>query len=176
MSSRLDRMIARLTTQRVCLGHASSLIAALPGAVLELGLGKGRTWSHLSSLFPDRAVFAFDHSRHAPAELTPPADWLILGDLRETLPGPVSRFGGAVAMIHADIGTADGQGELGDNDADLARFVGETAASLLASGGILLGDRQMCAQNSQAFAPLAVPSVPLPDGIAAWPYFIFQRR
>ena len=175
MSSQLDRMIARLTTQRVCLDHAAALIASLPGAVLELGLGKGRTWSHLTSLFPERPVFAFDHSLHAPADLTPPADRLILGDLRETLPGPDARFGGPVALIHADIGTADGQGELGESDAELARFVGAASATLLAPGGILAGDRDMNPDSSAAFERLDLPAITLPAGVPPWPYHLLCR-
>ena len=176
MESRLDRMVARLLTQRACLDHAATLIDGLPGLALELGLGKGRTFSHLTALFPTRDIHAFDHGLHAPDELTPRPERLILGDLRETLPGAAPKFGGKVALVHADIGTADGQGELGASDAALARFIGAAAAALLVSGGVLVGDREMCAADDRAFERLPTPDPGLPPGVAPWPYFIFRRR
>ncbi len=174
MESRLDRMVARLATQRACLNHAADLMGAVPGPILELGLGKGRTWSHLVQLFPNRDIFAFDHSLHAPPDLTPPANLLLLGDLRETLEKSKSRFGGSVALIHADIGTADGQGELGDTDLELACFVGDCAAALLAPGGLLVGDREMRPAGDLAFERLPLPVAGLPADLPPWPYFIFR--
>ena len=175
MESRLDRMLARLLTQRACLNHAADLIRNLPGVVFELGLGKGRTFSHLCALFPRRDIHAFDHGLHAPADLTPPQDRLVLGDLRQTLPAAARTFGGNVAMIHADIGTADGQGEWGATDAALALTIGTAAAELLAPGGVLLGDREMCAAGDLAFERLPLPDAGLPEDLAPWPYFIFRR-
>jgi len=52
--SRLDSFIRRLEAQRACLDHAAGLIGGLDGVVLELGLGNGRTYDHLRSLFPSR--------------------------------------------------------------------------------------------------------------------------
>jgi hypothetical protein len=176
MESRLDRMLARLLTQRACLNHAATLIESLPGVVLELGLGKGRTWSHLCALFPRRDIHAFDHGLHAPEDLTPPEGHLILGDLHDTLPAAMQRFGGNVALIHADIGTADGEGELGASDRELARMVGAAAADLVTTGGVLLGDREMCAEDAAAFERLPTPDADLPDGIAPWPYYLCRRR
>ena len=54
--SRLDSFIRRLVAQRACLDHAAQLIGGLDGAVLELGLGNGRTYDHLRSLFPGREI------------------------------------------------------------------------------------------------------------------------
>ncbi len=85
MDSRLDRMIARLTTQRRALERAAEEIGGLPGPVLEIGLGKGRTYSHLRKLFPERTIIAFDRDLHAPADAAPAGDDLVLGDFRDTL-------------------------------------------------------------------------------------------
>ena len=49
--SRLDSFIRRLEAQRACLDRAAALIAGIDGAVLELGLGNGRTYDHLRELF-----------------------------------------------------------------------------------------------------------------------------
>ena len=45
--------------------------ATLPGHVLEVGLGKGRTYDRLRTLFPQRAIYAFDRELHCPARLRP---------------------------------------------------------------------------------------------------------
>ena len=171
-TSYLDRMVARLMTQRACLNHAAGLVDAVAGDVLELGLGKGRTYAHLRFLFPDRRIIAFDHSLHAPAGLTPPEDCLVLGDLRETLLRTVSTRAGTVALIHADIGTGDGEGELGASDAALAQVVGQAGSVLLSPGGILVGDRNMSAVG---LVRLPLPPDGLPEDIEPWPYFLFQR-
>ena len=54
--SRLDSFIRRLEAQRACLNQAAALIVGLDGAVLELGLGNGRTYDHVRELFPDREI------------------------------------------------------------------------------------------------------------------------
>ncbi|WP_292240356.1 class I SAM-dependent methyltransferase [Mesorhizobium sp.] len=105
MDSRLDRMIARLTTQRRALERAAEETRDLPGPVLEIGLGKGRTYSHLRKLFPDRRIIAFDRDLHAPADAAPAGADLVLGDFRETL----SALSGCApaALAHADFGSED---------------------------------------------------------------------
>lgn len=165
--SRLERMIARLATQRATLDWAASLVAHVEGPILEIGLGKGRTYSHLRRLFPDREIWAFDFDVHAPAHSRPPDSRIRLGDFRESLLTCWAEIEAPPALVHADIGTdsrkADGQ---------LARFVGGIMAQRLAPGGCLLGDRDMgCAGLTR----LAMPDVALPGRIAAWPYFMYRR-
>ena len=58
--SRLDSVIRRLAAQRACLEAAARLIAELPGPVLEVGLGNGRTFDHLREILPGREIFALD--------------------------------------------------------------------------------------------------------------------
>ena len=57
--SRLDSFIRRLEAQRACLEYAAGQIRDLPGPVLELGLGNGRTYDHLRELLPEREIFVF---------------------------------------------------------------------------------------------------------------------
>ena len=45
--SRLDSFIARMQAQRDCLNYLKPVIAAVPGPILEVGLGNGRTYDHL---------------------------------------------------------------------------------------------------------------------------------
>ncbi len=58
--SRLDSVIRRLQAQRACLNKAAGLVGGLPGAVLELGLGNGRTFDHLREILPGREIFVLE--------------------------------------------------------------------------------------------------------------------
>lgn len=165
--SRLERMIARLVTQRALLDRAAERVSGIDGPVLEIGLGKGRTYSHLRRLFPDRDIWAFDHEVHAPAHSRPEPERILLGDFRETLLTCWTKIGAPPALAHADIGTESRRA-----DAALARFVGSVMAQRLAPGGLLLGDRDM---NSPGLVPLDPPAVALPDGVSAWPYCLYRR-
>lgn len=153
-------MIARLTAQRIHIDDAVQQVADVRGPVLEIGLGKGRTYDHLRRRLRDRDVFVFDGSVHAPAEATPPKRYLILGDFRETLPAAVDALEPA-ALIHADIGSADREA-----DSALAADLAPTLARLLAPDGLLIGDRRIPAA---ALEPLPAPDTP-------WPYYRYRRR
>lgn len=161
--SRLDRMIARLTTQRACLKRAADLIGALDGCIVEVGLGKGRTYDHIRALVPGREIFVFDRDVHAPMDCTPDADHLILGDFRDTLPAFAERRGRAAALVHADMGSEDR-----DADAVLAQMLAGALARLVGPGGILMSDRDLSAAG---LAPVA-----LPEGAGDWPYFMYRAE
>ena len=105
--SRLDSFIRRLEAQRACLNRAAELIGDLEGVVLELGLGNGRTYDHLRSLFPDRKIYVCERQVAAHPDCVPPPDMLILGDMRETLRAAVGRLGARIAFAHLDSGTGD---------------------------------------------------------------------
>jgi len=166
--SRLERMIARLVTQRALLDYAATLVQDIDGPILEIGLGKGRTYSHLRRLFPQRPIWAFDFEVHAPSHSQPAPDRIFLGDFRESLQTCWDRIDDPAAFVHADIGT-----ESRKADAALAQFVGGVMAQHLAPGGYLLGDRDMAADGLVA---CDLPATPLPAGISAWPYFLYRRR
>ncbi|MDG4891815.1 class I SAM-dependent methyltransferase [Mesorhizobium sp. WSM4887] len=157
MDSRLDRMIARLTTQRRALERAAEETRGLPGPVLEIGLGKGRTYSHLRKLFPDRRIIAFDRDLHAPADAAPAGADLVLGDFRETL----SALSGCApaALAHADFGSEDRA-----RDTAQAGWLAALIDALMAPGGLVVSDRAM---QSPRWTPLPFDT---PD----WPYFLWR--
>src|SRR5690606_30152177 len=101
--SRLDSFIRRLTAQRDILNHVAAVLRLPVGDVLELGLGNGRTYSHLRETFPDRRIIAFDRALVAHPDSTPRPEDLILGEIRETTTG---FEGTGAALVHSDIGTA----------------------------------------------------------------------
>jgi hypothetical protein len=160
--SRLDSFIRRLEAQRACLEHGARLIERLPGPVLELGLGNGRTYDHLRALLPDRKILVFDRQVNAHPDCIPdPAD-LLLGDIAETLPAAINRVGDGAALAHTDLGTGDAL-----RNARLAAWIGRTLPPLLAVGGIVIAD--------QALNDVRLEPLPLPPGVADRRYFMYRR-
>jgi hypothetical protein len=160
--SRLDSAIRRLQAQRACLDHAASLVRDLPGPVVELGLGNGRTYDHLRRILPGRAIFAFDRRLAAHPDCIPDQAHLVLGDFADTLPGALGRIGAPAALIHADTGTGEAE-----RNARLAAWLAPHLARLAAPGGIILSDQEL--------AGIAAQALPLPPGVAAGRYFLYRK-
>lgn len=159
--SRLDSAIRRLMAQRSCLDAAADLITGLPGPVLEIGLGNGRTFDHLRERLPGREIFCFDRRIAAHPDCIPDPDHMFLGDLAETLPRARERLGPRAALVHVDIGT-------GDEAA--SRAVGAWLAGelppLLARGAVLVSDQ-----------PLPQPAwtmLTLPEGVPPGRYHMYR--
>jgi hypothetical protein len=159
--SRLDTFIKRVTAQRDCLNEIARRLHGRPGPVLELGLGNGRTYDHLRSLFPDRDIFVFDREIVAHPACVPPPERVLLGDFRDTLGGALARIGRRAVLAHGDFGSADPA-----RTADLARFLGPALDPLLEPGAFVVSDQRMTVARWRPVAP--PPSVD-PDR-----YFIWQ--
>jgi len=159
--SRLDSFIRRMEAQRDCLDMLAERIGAVPGPVIELGLGDGRTYDHLRSLFPDRAIFAFDRHNAAHPDSAPDADHLILGDFERTLPTALQRIGQPAALIHCDFGSRDR-----DIDARVATVIAPLLVPLLSPGGAVASDQPL---PEVGWTPL-----PLPPTVATGRYFIWR--
>lgn len=166
--SALERLAARLLAQRAYLAEAARRAAAIPGPIFEIGLGKGRTYDHLRRLLPDRAIYCFDREHHAPPEESPPAEFLVLGEIQETLPALARRLGAKAALAHCDIGTRKPE-----RDMEFARYLAAALPAVMAPGGIVLGDRPM---ESKHLEPLPAPACARPEGIAPWPYFLYHVK
>lgn len=157
--SRLDWMLARLEAQKKTLELAAALVVDVPGPIYEIGLGKGRTWSHLKALFPDRPVVAFDRELHAPAAATPDLDDIRIGEFAKTL--PATHAEAPVALIHADFGSEDER-----VDQETAALLSEILPDFLAPMGIIATDRHL---NSRK-----IDKIPFETG--DFPYFLYRRR
>jgi len=157
--SRLDSFIRRMQAQRACLDQAAESIAGLPGPVLELGLGNGRTYDHLREKLPGRRIFVFERLVQAHPACIPPEEDLFLGDFRETLPTAAERIGEKAALVHADFGQGDAA-----SIAAMAQFLAETLATLAAPGAIIVSDQPI---NGEGWESLA-----LPEGIKPRRYFM----
>ncbi|MGQ0565891.1 MAG: class I SAM-dependent methyltransferase [Gemmobacter sp.] len=156
--SRLDSFIRRLTAQRDILNATAPLVPP-QGDILEIGLGNGRTWSHLRALFPDRRIVAFDRALGAHGTCIPSADDLVLGEIAQTA---AAFAGGGAALVHADIGTGHD-----DRDAVTLTWLPALAADLLARGGLAI--------SGLPLDQPALVALPLPPGIEADRYFICRK-
>jgi len=161
--SRLESFIRRLEAQRVCLDHAVELIRELPGPALELGLGNGRTYDHLRERLPEREIYVCERQVAAHPDCIPPARFLILGDLRETLPTARARIGTAVALIHADLGSGDVEASH-RQAAELTPLI----AGLPRPGGIVVSD--------QALETARLRPLELPTGVKPGRYFLYRAE
>lgn len=161
--SRLDSFIHRLEAQRACLNWAKAAIAALPGPILELGLGNGRTYDHLRSLFPDRAIFVFERQPAPHPACMPDHEHLVVGSLQDTLPGALAIIKSPAALVHSDIGTADAE-----RNARVARWLSLALPPLAQPGGLVASDQRL--ENA------ALEALPLPDGLPEGRYFLYRRR
>jgi hypothetical protein len=159
--SRLDSFIRRLEAQRACLDYAAGQIRDLPGPVLELGLGNGRTYDHLRQLLPEREIFVFERAVAAHPDCIPDPAHLILGDVRATLSR--ARLPGPAALAHVDVGSGDTRG-----NAELAAWLGGALPPLLAPGAWVVSD--------QALHAPALSAQPPPAGIAPERYFMYHYR
>jgi len=160
--TRLDSAIRRLTAQRDLLDWAAREISA-QGLVLELGLGNGRTYDHLRARLPGREIYVFERSPAAHPDCVPPDEYLIVGDIFETLPLFTERFGaGSAALIHSDIGTGDEEANL-----QLARRLSPLLETLLQPGGLIIADR--------AFELSSCTDISSRTGVAEGRYFVYRR-
>ncbi|MGJ7041575.1 hypothetical protein J2Y63_004850 [Shinella sp. BE166] len=159
--SRLESFIRRMSAQRDVIDHVrESLPLPATGAILEIGLGNGRTFDHLREKFPGRRIVAFDRAFGAHASSAPPADDLVLGEIAET----AKTFAGAgAALVHADIGTG-----YEDKDAITLTWLPGIVAQALGTGGIAVSGLPL---DHAALEPL-----PLPASVDSDRYFLYRRR
>ena len=136
--SRLEDLAHRLLAQQAALNHAIELLGDLEGIVVELGLGKGRTFDHLRERLPGRDIYAFDRGLFCEVELAPPPAFRVFGDITETLPDFCRRFAGRAALIHSDIGTRHREADM-----PLVDFVAGHLPVLTRKGGVVASDRPM---------------------------------
>ncbi|SEO58605.1 S-adenosyl-L-methionine methyltransferase [Salinihabitans flavidus] len=160
--SRLDIFINRMVSQRACIDFAVRETAATGGPVFELGLGNGRTYDHLRERLSQEEVFVFDREVASNPASTPPRAQILMGDVMETLPQALRRFGATARIVHADLGGHN----LEKNDA-FARKVSPLIEPLLAPGGIMVSSDRMYFE--------ALEPMPLPEGAVEGRCFLYRR-
>ncbi|MCS6877716.1 MAG: class I SAM-dependent methyltransferase [Geminicoccaceae bacterium] len=159
--SRLDSFIRRLLAQRACLEEAARLVAGLPGPIVEIGLGNGRTYDHLRELFPDRPIWVFERKPKPHPACMPPEDKLFAGDIARTLPTALARMGRRAVLVHSDIGCGDPV-RTERNRRKLARYL----PAIVAKDAVVVSDQPI---EGRWLVPL-----PLPEGVDPGRYFLYR--
>ncbi|MEM9870175.1 MAG: class I SAM-dependent methyltransferase [Pseudomonadota bacterium] len=161
--SRLDLFVDRMVSQRACLDAAAHAVTGLEGPVFELGLGNGRTYHHMRHIMPARDIYVFERAIASHPDSTPPDDRVMLGDVFDTLPAALERFGPTAALIHADLGGHNAV----KNDL-FARNISPLVEPLLAVGGLMVSSDRMYFEHLVA--------QPLPTGAVPGRCFIYRRE
>jgi hypothetical protein len=159
--SRLDSFIARMQAQRDCLNFLKPAIDGLPGPILEVGLGNGRTYDHLRDLFPGRDIYVFERKVAAHPDCIPPDDRLFLGEAHESLQRAARQLGPTAALIHTDLGTGDHAANLA-----MADWLAPALDALAARGGYILANQSLTAARWQR--------QPEPPGVPKDRYFLYK--
>ena len=139
------------------------MIKDVPGIVLKLGLGNGRTYGHLKELLPDRRIVVFERKAMAHPDSMPPVENLIEGDFRETIPGIAAKLGEQAALIHGDIGSGDRAYTLA-----LAEWLGPMLRPLAAPGCMVVSDQRLTLASSDVF--------PIPGMVAVGRYHMLRLQ
>jgi trans-aconitate methyltransferase len=161
MRTRLDDFISRICAQRDILDLIAERQVDLPdGPILEIGLGNGRTYSHLRARFPGRRVIAFDRENGAHGSCRPDDGDVVLGDIRETC---LAYAGRRAAVAHADIGTG-----YPEKDAVVRDWLPSRIVAVLAPGGL--------AASGLELSHPELDEMPLPPSVETGRYFLYRRR
>ena len=160
--SRLEDLAHRLLTQQAALNLAVELIGPMEGIVVELGLGKGRTFDHLRERLPERKIYVFDRELSCEPELAPAGEFRVFGEITTTLPAFCRQFAGQAVLVHSDLGTRDRA-----RDMPLVEFVAGNLDDLLKPGAVVASDRPM--ENA--------PWTRLPDlrEMERFPYYMYRK-
>jgi S-adenosyl-L-methionine methyltransferase len=159
--SKLDSFIRRMQAQRDCLNYAARLIAGLPGPILELGLGNGRTYDHLREILPGRDIYVFDRRIASLEQCTPPEHHILLGEIGDTLPRAASLLGKTAALVHIDLGTSNDE-----HNAKLIAAIGPLLIPLTASNAIIVSNFVLSVDGWKKIAE--------PPGVKPGRYFLYQ--
>ena len=159
--SKLDSFIRRMLAQRDCLNFAAREIEEIPGAVLELGLGNGRTYDHLRQIMPNRDIYVFERDVRSFASCTPPKNRLFVGEVIETLVQAAEILGRTAALAHYDIATTNSEYNRG-----LADKVGPLLNELLLADALVVSSVAMPVHQWSV--------VPEPPSVKAGRYFLYR--
>jgi trans-aconitate methyltransferase len=148
--SQLDFHIEQKIAQRDSIDLAARRLTGRPGWIVEFGLGRGRSYSHLVARFPDREIYCFDREHATNPGWGPPAERVVLGDLAAVLADPAvqARFRGRVILAHLDLAWGDSP------DTRLHRLVLDQTRSWLLPGAWILSDRAVPLEPSWGLVPL----------------------
>ena len=136
--SRLDTMIRRMTAQRAGLSWAKEALGTaadgVPGDIVEVGLGAGRTYDFMREHFHDRKIWVIERTLEAHPDYHPPAE-LLLDDAETGL----ARLAGAdLALVSYDLGVGDPKG-----DPELAAHFAPAMIATLRKDGLIVSTQPL---------------------------------
>jgi len=135
--SRLESMRRRLGAQIDGINWAAGLIRDIPGDVLEMGLGNGRTYDHLRQEITGRRIWVIDRVlKPHPSCIPPEADFL-QGEAEKMLQHLAAQ-GHKMALAHYDFGHGVKEKDVAEGAA-LSPFI----ASVMAPGGLVLSQQPL---------------------------------
>lgn len=148
--SRLDSILRRLSAQRDGLAWAIAQLDSIEGAVLDMGLGNGRTYDHLREHITDRRILVIDRILQCHKSCIPPAEDFLQGEGGEMLE-KLARSGPKIALAHYDFGFGDDALDVVEA-ARLSPLVADVMApnGLIVSGQPLVGFKTLKGPDSIA--------------------------
>ena len=150
--SRLESMRRRLSAQIDGINWAAGKIADLPGDVLEMGLGNGRTYDHLRQELPDRRIWVIDRILKCHPSCVPPEQDFLEGEAEPML-SRLTKEGHKIALAHYDFGYGIKEKDVAEG-AQLSPFI----AQVMVPGGLILSQQPLV-----GFEQIAGPDTIAPD-------------
>ena len=166
--SRLDFHIEQKIAQRDSIDLAARHLAGRAGWIVEFGLGRGRSYSHLAARFPGREIYCFDRELATYSPGGPPPERVLVGDLTTVLADPAvqARFQGRVILAHLDLAWGDGP------EAPLHHLVVDRTRGWLLPGAWVLSDRAVPLDPAWGLVPVSAA-----DGVGhAHRFFRYEHR
>ncbi len=137
--SRLDTMIRRMTAQRAGLAWAKKTLGSaatgVPGDIVEVGLGAGRTYDYMREHFPDRKIWVIERVLEAHPAYHPPKELLLLGEADDHL---ADLAGAGFALVSYDLGVGDPVG-----DPALAAHFTDPMIRTMGKGGLIVSTQPL---------------------------------
>ena len=157
--SRLNSVIRRLSAQVDGLEWSLDHIKDIPGDVLEIGLGNGRTYDHLRELIKDqRRIWVIDRGLNCHHSCIPPEGDFLQGEADDMLERLAAQ-GTRLALAHYDLG----HGDNAHDQAESAR-ISPLVAQIMQPGGIIV--------SGQPF--VGIPELRGPQSVAVGRYFFYR--
>ena len=153
--SRLDFHIEQKIAQRDSIDLAARHLAGRPGWIVEFGLGRGRSYSHLAARFPGREIYCFDRELATTPRWGPPAERVLVGDLATVLADPAVQ-----ARFHGPRDPGPSRPRLGRRAGGtrLHRLVVDRTRGWLLPGAWVLSDRAVPLDPAWGLVPVPPPT------------------